>query len=81
MKAILLSIITLIIISGITIGAIKDKKSMFALESCESNGVFYVSKKRHKLRNNETIFFDEAIRDRDTEVIFDIDTNYIIAKE
>ena len=24
---------------------IKDKKSMFALESCESNGVFYVSKK------------------------------------
>ena len=54
---------------------------MFALESCESNGVFYVSKKRHKLRNNETIVFDESIRDRDTEIIFDKDTNYIIAKE
>ena len=60
---------------------IKDKKSMFALESCESNGVFYVSKKRHKLRNNETIVFDESIRDRDSEIIFDKDTNYIIAKE
>ena len=25
--------------------------------------------------------FDESIRDRDTEIIFDKDTNYIIAKE
>lgn len=49
--------------------SIKDKKSMFTLESCECNGVFYVSKRLNQLRNNGTLMFEEPFQNKDSEII------------